>query len=235
MPLIALLKSQLLVQVIKTIPSILRQSGSRCAADRRGSLGVSARAGGGSAATKLPKKDPIKVLFVTDLHTLSRRAQLELSLLLLTDAYSIPTIFIVTGADHPLQSLRYSLRGKFRISTTIGSGQLTELQNTRFVSRVEQERVEHLRRSIEEPGTVEFCLELQAYVHDVVFGLRNQPDGTCGSVRFPASTLKTLSRAVAAIAGRDFAVPEDVHDAALLFLPLAFRSSQVPISDILNV
>ncbi len=235
MPQIVLPKSQLLIQVIKTIPSILMQSASLSASDRRGSLGVSSRVGGGIAATKLSKKDPIKVLFVTDLHILSRQAQLELSLLLLSDAYSIPTIFIVTGVDHPLQSLRYSLRGKFRISTTIGSGQLMELLNTRFVNRIEQDRLEHLRRSIEEPGTVEFCLELQAYVHDVVFGLRNQPDGTCGSVRFPASTLKTLSRAVASIAGRDFAVPEDVHDAALLFLPLAFRSSQVQISDILNV
>ena len=105
----------------------------------------------------------------------------------------------------------------------------------KVANRVEQGRLEHLRSSIDEPGSVEFCLELEAYVHDVVFGLRNQPDGTCGSVRFPAATLKTLSRAVACIAGRDFVVPEDVHDAASLFLPLAFRSSQIQISDILHV
>jgi AAA lid domain len=206
--------------------------------DRRGSVGsgmTSSRMGIGSAASKLPKKDAIKVLLVCDLHTLSRQAQLELSLLLLSDSYSIPTIFLVTGVEHPLQSLRYSLRGKFRISATIACSQLVELQSANFVHRIEQDRLERLRCSIAEPGSVEFCLELEAYVHDVVFGLRNQPDGTCGSVRFPSSTLKTLSRAVAAIAGRDFVVPEDVHDAALLFLPLAFRSSQMQITDILNV
>lgn len=200
------------------------------AADRRGSL--SGRAGIGSAASKLPKKDPIKVLFVSDLHTLSRQRQLELSLLLLNDTYSTPAIFIVSGS-RPLQSLRYSLRGKFRLSATIGPSQLLELHEMKVKERVEQGRLEHLRSSIDEPGSVEFCLELEAYVHDVVFGLRNQPDGTCGSVRFPAATLKTLSRAVASIAGRDFVVPEDVHDAASLFLPLAFRSSQIQISDIL--
>jgi hypothetical protein len=184
---------------------------------------------------KVAKKDPIKVLFVTDLHTLSRQGQLELSLLLLSDTYQVPAIFIVTGAAHPLQCLRYSLRGKFRISAAIGRAQLLELQGTSFPHRVEQGRLEHLRSSIDEPGSVEFCLELEAYVRDVVIGLRNQPDGTCGSVRFPAATLKTLSRAVASVAGREFVVPEDVHDAALLFLPLAFRSSQMQISDILHV
>jgi hypothetical protein len=176
------------------------------------------------------------VLFVSDVHSLSRQAQLQLSLLLLSDAYSIPAIFIVSGAERPLQCLRYSLRGKFRISATIGAAQLAELSDiSKFANRMEQDGIERLRKSIEEPGSVEFCLELEAYVHDVVFGLRNQPDGTCGPVRFPASTLKTLSRAVASIAGREFAVPEDVHDAALLFLPLAFRSSQMQISEILNV
>ncbi len=176
------------------------------------------------------------MLFVSDLHTLSRQGQLELSLLLLSDTYSIPTIFIVSGVERPLQFLRYSLRGKFRISATIGAAQLAELSDcSKFANRIEQDGLERLRKSIEEPGSVELCLELEAYVHDVVFGLRNQPDGTCGSVRFPASTLKTLSRAVASIAGREFAVPEDVHDAALLFLPLAFRSSQMQISEILNV
>jgi len=54
-------------------------------------------------------------------------------------------------------------------------------------------------------------------------------------VRFPASTLKALSRAVACIAGREFVVPEDVNDAASLFLPLALRSisSEVQFADIL--
>jgi hypothetical protein len=107
--------------------------------------------------------------------------------------------------------------------------------HTSFLHRVEQVLLENLRSSIDEPGSVEFCLELEAYVHDAVIGLRNQPEGTCGSVRFPASTLKTLSRTVASIAGREFVVPEDVHDAALLFLPLAFRSSLMQISDILHV
>jgi hypothetical protein len=184
---------------------------------------------------KVTRKDPIKVLVVSDLHTLSRQGQLELGLFLLSDVYSVPAIFIVTGPDHPLQSLRYSLRGKFRISAAIGLGQLSELQHTSFVNRVDQTRIDHLRSSVEEPGSVEFCLELESYVRDAVIGLRNQPDGTCGHVRFPASTLKTLSRAVASIAGREFVVPEDVHDAALLFLPLAFRSSLMQISDILHV
>ncbi len=175
------------------------------------------------------------MLVVSELHTLSRQGQLELSLLLLSDTYSVPAIFIVTGPAHPLQSLRYSLRGKFRISAAIGSGQLLELQHASFDHRVEQARLERLRSSIDEPGSVEFCLELEAYVRDAVIGLRNQPDGTCGPVRFPASTLKTLSRAVASIAGREFVVPEDVHDAALLFLPLAFRSSLMQISEILHV
>jgi hypothetical protein len=74
--------------------------------DRRGSISGSSRAGS-SSATKPPKKDAIKVLFVSDLHTLSRQQQLELSLLLLSDTYSIPTIFIVSGVEHPLQFLRY--------------------------------------------------------------------------------------------------------------------------------
>jgi hypothetical protein len=136
---------------------------------------------------------------------------------------------------YPLHCLRDSLRGKFRILAAIGRTQLLELQGTSFPHRVEQGRLEHVRSSIDEPGSVEFCLELEAYVRDVVIGLRNQPDGTCGSVRFPAATFKTLSRAVASVAGRELVVPEDVHDAALLFLPLAFRSSQMQISDILHV
>ena len=200
--------------------------------ERRGSVGGGSRGGIGGAAAK---RDPIKVLLIRDVHTLSRQEQLDLSLFLLRDTYSIPTIFLVAGSVQPLQSLRHSLRGKFRISSSITSSQLTEFYSTNFVSRIDQSRLEQLRSSVDEPGTVEFCLELQAYVRDVVFGLRNHPDGPCGSVRFPASTLKALSRARACIAGREFVVPEDVNDAASLFLPLALRSisSEVQFADIL--
>ncbi len=207
--------------------------------ERRGSVsgGVSKhiRVGSGGAAARPPERDAIKVLFISDLHTLSRQQQLQLSLLLLHDTYSIPTVFLIAGSAHPLQSLRYSLRGKFRISASITSSQLTEFYSTNFVKQIEQSILEQLRSNIDERGTVEFCLELEAYVRDVAFGLRNHPDGTYGSVRFPASTLKALSRCVACIAGREFVVPEDVNDAASLFLPLAFRSSQVQITDILHV
>ena len=198
-------------------------------------MGGGSRGGVGGAAARPPKRDPIKVLLIRDLHTLSRQEQLDLSLFLLHDTYSIPTIFLVAGCVQPLQSLRHSLRGKFRISSSIASSQLTEFYSTNFVNRIDQSRLEQLRSSVDEPGTVEFCLELQAYVRDVVFGLRNHPDGPCGSVRFPASTLKALSRAVACIAGREFVVPEDVNDAASLFLPLALRSisSEVQFADIL--
>jgi hypothetical protein len=157
------------------------------ALDRRSMQG--SRAASSSTAPKPPKKDSIKVLVVSDVHSLSREAQLQLSLFLLNDAYLTPAIFIVTGSNHPLQSLRYSLRGKFRISAVIRSSHVMELQHLKAALRsVEQGFLEHLRSSIEEPGSIEFCMELEAYVHDVVFGLRNQPDGTCGS-RLPLSRL----------------------------------------------
>jgi hypothetical protein len=214
---------------------LFRYSVTPCTLERRGSVGGGSRGGIGGAAARPPKRDAIKVLLIRDLHTLSRQEQLDLSLFLLHDTYSIPTIFLVAGSVQPLQSLRHSLRGKFRISSSITSSQLAEFYSTNFVNRIDQSRLEQLRSSVDEPGTVEFCLELQAYVRDVVFGLRNHPDGPCGSVRFPASTLKALSRTVACIAGREFVVPEDVNDAASLFLPLAFRciSSEVQLADIL--